>query len=272
MRLIEVALDEVQELQPLIEKRLDAIEDGLRPVVGQLPVGPAGRPDILAVGADGGLALIELKAVEADVDAILQILRYYDWLSRNVALVARPFPDFRPDQGIRSILIAPEFSSDLQLLSSYLQESLQLSLWQCQPLKDVESGQFDVLLREIGISPAHTKQPQFRSFEDIVGYITDEQVRKGFTRVVDELRGLPTIMQLESGGRWRSIVFIANDVPIAYLQTRQKFFRCWVPPGSPTEDKWPVYRCSNYEEWSQQCREAITRYAFKGQADRKRHA
>ena len=62
-------VDEVVELQPLIDTTSDAIEDALNPGGGQLPIGPACWPDILAASAGGNLGLMEPDAVEADDDA-----------------------------------------------------------------------------------------------------------------------------------------------------------------------------------------------------------
>lgn len=268
MRLTEVTLDEVRELQPLVVAHLDALEAGLRSVTGQLPVGPAGRPDVLAVDAEGGLVVIELKAVEAGTDALVQLCRYYDWLSQNVALVARPFPEFRPDQGVRSLLVAPGFSPEALVLARYLQESLLLSLWHCQALRDTDSGQLGIVFREADISPARTQYPKLRSVEDIVAYITDAQAKGDFGRVVAELRDAGATMGLESGGRYRSLVFNTTpDTPVAYLQARQKFFRCWTP--SDDGEDWPVYRCSTYDDWVRQCRDGIYSHIKSRGADRR---
>jgi len=267
MRLTEVTLDEVRELQPLVVAHLDALEVGLRSVTGQLPVGAAGRSDVLAVDAEGGLAVIELKAVEAGADALVQLCRYYDWLSQNVALVARPFPEFRPEQGVRSMLVAPEFSPEALILARYLQESLSLSLWHCQVLRDSDSGQVGIVFREVDISPARTQYPKLRSVEDIVAYITDAQAKADFGRVVAELRDTGATMELESGGRYRSVVFnTAPDTPVAYLQARQKFFRCWTP--SDDGEDWLVYRCSTYDDWVRQCRDAIYHHIKSRSEDR----
>lgn len=259
MRLTEVTLDEVRELQPLVVAHLDALEAGLRSVTGQLPVGPAGRPDVLAVDSEGALIVIELKAVEANADALVQLCRYYDWLSQNIALVARPFPEFRPDQGVRSMLVAPGFSSEALVLARYLQESLSLSLFHCQALRDSDSKRLGIVFREIDISPARTQHPKLRSVEDIVAYITDTQATADFGRVIAELRDVGATMELESGGRYRSAVFnVAADTPVAYLQARQKFFRCWTPVDG--DEDWPVYRCATYDDWVRQCRDAIYRH------------
>jgi hypothetical protein len=214
---------------------------------------------VLAVDAEGGLAVIELKAVEAGADALVQLCRYYDWLSQNVALVARPFPEFRADQGVRAMLVAPGFSPEALVLARYLQQSLSLSLWICQALRDSDSGQVGIVFREVDISPARTLPPKLRSIEDIVAYITDAQAKAAFSRIVAELRDAGLSMELESGGRYRSVIFnAAPDTPVAYLQARQRFFRCW-PPSDDVEE-WPVYRCSTYDDWVRQCREAIYRH------------
>ncbi len=62
MKLVKVRLDEVGELEPQVLASLGSLEEGLQPLSNQLGIGGAGRPDILAVDADGTLVVIEIKA------------------------------------------------------------------------------------------------------------------------------------------------------------------------------------------------------------------
>jgi hypothetical protein len=163
------------------------------------------------------------------------------------------------------MLVTPGFSPEAVVLARFLQESLSLSLWYCQALRDSDSGQVGIVFREFDIPPAHTRYPKLRSVEDIVAYITDAQVKADFSRIVAELRDAGATMELESGGRYHTMIFnTAPDTPVAYLQARQKYFRCW-PPSNDSED-WPVYRCSTYDDWMRQCRDAIYHH-IKGRSE-----
>lgn len=145
---------------------------------------------------------------------------------------------------------------------------MSLTLWHCQALRDSDSGQVGIVFREVDISPARTQHPKLRSVEDIIAYITDAQAKADFGRIVAELRDAGATMKLESGGRYRSVVFnAAPDTPVAYLQARQKFFRCWIP--SDEGEDWPVYRCSTYDDWVRQCRDAIYNHIKGRSLDRR---
>src|SRR5262245_20317563 len=97
MRLRTVRLKEVSELEPMVIQQLDEIEEGLQLLQNQLGVGEPGRPDVIGIDADGALVLFELKADSAGEGALLQALRYHEWLTDKRALLARVYPQVRPD-------------------------------------------------------------------------------------------------------------------------------------------------------------------------------
>ena len=67
------------------------------------------RIDILAVDSSGSLVVIELKRPEAHDRVVGQLLRYIGWIRQNVA---------RPNQRVRGIIIARQFTHDLRLAAS----------------------------------------------------------------------------------------------------------------------------------------------------------
>ena len=113
MRLSKIRLREVSELEPLLIRQLSEVEAGLELLQNQLGIGEPGRPDIIAMDADGGLVLVELKSDPASVGALLQALRYRDWLSENRLLLARVYPRLKPDRPVRVFIAAPDFDDEI---------------------------------------------------------------------------------------------------------------------------------------------------------------
>src|SRR5437763_668131 len=109
MRLKKIRLKEASELEPLVIRHLSEVEEGLELLQNQLGLGEPGRPDIIALDTDGGLVLIELKADPASAGALLQALRYRDWLTDNKPLLARVYPRVKPDRPVRVFVAAPDF-------------------------------------------------------------------------------------------------------------------------------------------------------------------
>ncbi len=71
------------------------------------------RIDILAVDSTGSLVVIELKRPEAHDRVIGQLLRYMGWIRQNVA---------KPNQRVRGVIIARQFTRDLRLAASTHQD------------------------------------------------------------------------------------------------------------------------------------------------------
>lgn len=104
------------DLRDFLAKNLSIIEPGLRlfeeeGITGvEFPVG--GRfIDILAIDAQRGLVVIELKVSRGYDRVVGQILRYMAWIQSHHA---------EPSQSVRGIIIAREISADLKLACSYL--------------------------------------------------------------------------------------------------------------------------------------------------------
>ncbi|MDX3970145.1 MAG: endonuclease NucS [Bradyrhizobium sp.] len=122
-----------QDLQNYLAKNLHRIEPGLRlheeeDVTGlEYPAG--GRYiDILAVDAQGGFVVIELKVSRGYDRVVGQLLRYMAWVERNLES-ARP---------VRGIIVAKEITDDLKLAASRI-DGVRLIEYQIEfKLKPVE--------------------------------------------------------------------------------------------------------------------------------------
>jgi hypothetical protein len=124
-----------RDLQAFLAKNLSVIEpgmqlyeeEGIRGV--EFPVG--GRfVDILGVGAENQLVVIELKVSRGYDRVVGQLLRYMAWIVGNQA---------EPGQGTRGVIIAREISDDLRLA--------------CSSIPSVELFEYElsVVLRKVGI-------------------------------------------------------------------------------------------------------------------------
>src|SRR3977135_3659780 len=99
-----------QQLEDLVRRYVDSLEDGLRYVSHQRVTG-LGRLDMLLADSGNALVLAELKVVEDD-GMLFQALDYYDYVSSNVEAITRLYASSAIDatQPVRLFLIAPSFS------------------------------------------------------------------------------------------------------------------------------------------------------------------
>lgn len=252
MRLAHVRLNEVAEFEPRVIGSLEQIEEGLPLLDHQLRFGASGRPDILAVDSTGSLVVMELKADEAGIASLDQGIRYLEWASDNLGLLARPFPAVKPNRTPRLFLVAPGFSESLLRLVKYVELDIVLIRAIC--VKDTESGKVGILLEAVEQTSGIEAPPPLRSLDDIADYILDATVRTDFQRVINEIRGLGVDVQPWKGGRdqWIECSF-GNQGPV-YLQARQRFFNY----QSYTEDGEAVHksiRLYSYEQWEKEAKE-----------------
>ncbi len=248
MPLTRVRFHEVSELEPRVLESLGSIEEGLTALDNQLGIGEPGRPDILAVDSFGTLVIIELKSDIAGVPALDQAVRYFEWASINLALLAKPFPRIRHDRQPRILIIAPEFDEGIRRLVRYLE--IEASLIAATCVRDSSANYTGVLFESLEIPRGLARPPLLRSVGDIVSYITDETVRKEFTRVLDTMREAGSLIEPYAGGKDLWLCGTFGGEVVAAVQTRHKWFN-WELYDDDGNDILPPLKLDSYDEWAQ---------------------
>jgi hypothetical protein len=106
------------DLRDYLARNLQLIEPGLRLYEQDGITGveyPAGGRyiDILAVDANGGYVVIELKVSKGYDRTVGQLLRYMGWIERHHA---------DPGENVRGVVVAKDISEDLRLACAHLQD------------------------------------------------------------------------------------------------------------------------------------------------------
>lgn len=253
MRIEKASLKEVTELEPLVKDTISNIEEGLEVLDNQINIGETGRPDILAVDSNKALTIIELKSVTAGVNAVTQIIGYYEWFVSNFALFAKPFPNINSDEGIRLMVIAPQFSLETIQLSKYL--DLDISLIKYTAIKNVESKDIGILYEDIDISPEGGPGVSFRSIDDIEKYFSDESMLSEFKKVISELKELDIEIVPYKGGKNYWIECKYKNEDIGYFQPRKRYFNCQIYEEENEKYMWPPIQLKTYDEWVKKCKD-----------------
>lgn len=255
MHLMRVRLHEVSELEPRVIASLEHIEEGLTLLDHQLTFGSSGRPDILAVDSEGSLVVMELKADEAGLAALDQGIKYLEWASDNLGLLARPFPAVKPDRPPRLFLVAPGFNESLLRIVRYIE--LEIVLISAMCVRDTVSGAIGVLFEPIELPGGVEALPPLRSLDDIVDYIRDPSVKQDLVKILDEIRSLGVNVQPWKGGKEQWIECSLRNQEPMYLQVRQRYFNY----ESYDEDGEVVsLRLYSYTEWEEKAKEALLRW------------
>jgi hypothetical protein len=109
-----------RDLQRYLAENLECIEPGLKLYAGEDDVtglefeaGGGRRIDILAVDKAGAFVVIELKVSKGYDRVVGQLLRYVNWVRKNLA---------EKDQRVRGIVICRTMSEDLRLACASIRD------------------------------------------------------------------------------------------------------------------------------------------------------
>ena len=251
MDLITIELNEVSELEPLVIEKIDKLEDGLEVLDNQLSIGDHGRPDIFALDIDKVLVLIELKSVEASPYAISQSIRYYEWLTQNLALVARTFPKIDTTSNIRIFIVAPEFENESINIARYL--DLKLEFIKYIALQNAETKEIDLIFEPIELEPVEESSATFLSVDDIVNYFSDKTISEEFKKCLEFLKKHNVKIEPYKGGRdnWLECTYKNED--IAFFAIRRNFFLCQTYDEEIDDYIWPPHKLFSYDDWILEC-------------------
>ena len=252
MHLKTVRLPEVSELEPRLERALDEVEKGLRRLVDrQLVMGDAGRSDILAVDSSGALLVLELKADLAGVGALVQAVRYVEWLEANLGLLARAYPEVKPTRAVRILLAAPGFDEDVRRLAKRL--DIEVGFVYVTAVRDEESGDIGILVRTEEIERTSGTGTMIMSVQDILDYVSDETVRSEAVRVMDDIKTMGAAVVPWRGGKYRCLEFTVCGDPVAYLSTLRRSYK--VEHYDTSADDWvKVSEMVSFDDWAKQSR------------------
>jgi hypothetical protein len=129
-----------KELHIIIQKEIDAVEEGLRLLQYEYPSGK-GILDFLCIDSGGRLVIIEVKLHE-DENILFQALRYFSDIDKNRYLIATLFSkeSINLDESPRIILIAERLSEDLRRLSTLVIPEVELLEYSSVILPDGDKG------------------------------------------------------------------------------------------------------------------------------------
>jgi len=120
-------VDEVTDLEAFVKNNPGILGEQVRIFAEQIDTG-FGRMDLLAMDQSlehGKLLLIELKNKPADINVLLQVLRYASWVSTSpdsikLLLEKSKLDTEKADLKPRIVIIAPDIEDELVELSQYI--------------------------------------------------------------------------------------------------------------------------------------------------------
>lgn len=174
-----------QQLEDLIRRHTDDIEDGLVYVDHQMQTG-TGRLDVLMADSGKSLVVAELKVVEDD-GMLWQAIDYYDYVCAHIEAYAHLYKDkvIDPVQPVRLLLVAPSFSQTLINRCKWLDIPITLFMYNCLKIE----GNDDILpvFTEQAI-PSPPKVMEVHDLDGVLSYITEPEVKATVRALLDEIK------------------------------------------------------------------------------------
>ena len=247
-----ISLREKEELEPILIKNPNAIEEGLKILAHQHPT-DSGPLDILAVDSDGAIVVIELKSQPAE-GHLDQGLRYYDWCRQNVSWIVAAYnskENINPDLTPRLMLIAPSFTETVFRIAKYVVTELELIEYHA--FAD-EHGNKGLICKSLDYGQPPVP-PEIPSIEKKLEYFQTEKVKELLKNVLDKLAEENVEIKPISG-LW--ISFWYKGKRFMYMSPKRNFFVIEVldPDGSWCDRM----RVATKKEWDKVYQDHVFKY------------
>lgn len=191
--IIKIKPKNEKELHSVIEKELDAMEEGLKILKYEFAM-TKGIPDFLCVDSGGRLVVIEVKLQEDD-NILFQALRYFNETDKDRYVIAKMFPKDKidPDERPRIVLIAEKFSDDLRRLSTLVIPDVEL--YEYTLLATVE-GNEGICFHPVSLPKIEEQIKKPMTIDQLRDYITKEDLKPLFDKIIPEIKGLAKSIEI----------------------------------------------------------------------------
>jgi len=209
-----------EEVHSVIEKEIDAFEEGAKILKHEFQCGDRGTVDFLFVDSGNRLGLIEVKK-DKDEDMLFQGLKYYDWVDRNIYAVKNMFPSDTIDSNEhpRLVLVAGQISDDLRNLTTHIKPDVELYEYS---LVEHIGGDVGIIFHSVP-KPKIIELPEKpNKIEDVLNYITNDKIREICREAMDKIKNIHK--DIDSYATVDYIGFKYKGRQIAYIWAYRKAF------------------------------------------------
>lgn len=208
-----------KELHSIIEKEIDALEEGLEILKYEFGMAK-GTPDFLCVDSGGRLVIIEVKLQE-DENILFQALRYYNEIDKERYAIAKMFADKKveTDEHPRILLIAEKFSDDLRRLSTLVVPEVELYEYTVLSLPDGKQG---ICYHPVSLPKIEELPTKPRTIKELREYITKDSLKPIFDKLIDEIKAIGK--GIEEYATQGYVGFKYKGRQIAWLEPHRKSF------------------------------------------------
>ncbi len=266
--------NEVDELQSYIRKNPTILGDNIVIIAEQLDTGSGKRLDMLALEEvrEGVVrpVVVELKNVEADTDALLQVLRYANWALSNTDSVrlykekSKAKSKEMDNTTVKVTIVAPAIKGELLELSNYIVQSIDFGFLEFRRFRDATGEDILSLDWKAPVVPSGTMSSVQQEW-DWGKYESELRISRERIRIGKHL--FDSLVSLNSEKEW-GLTPVFRKYYIAFKKSGYNIVEidfyakpCWLAiqlPGLPKELKLPEI----YPELEQVYDKDYRRYSF----------
>ncbi len=176
-----------KELHEVIEKELDALEEGLCLLKYEFGLEKA-RPDFLCVDSGGRIVIIEVKLGE-DENVLFQALGYYSIIDQERYVIAKMFQDSQvdPKEHPRIVLVAKRFSDYLRRLTVLVVPDVEIYEYSLLQTPESKTG---VCFHSVTSPKLEVEPSKPSSVDSLREYIRDDELRMLFSKLIPEVESI----------------------------------------------------------------------------------
>lgn len=189
-------IEDENELQTLLFKNPEAIEQGMKFIAKEVGAHNKRRIDLLGHDAKGSLVIVELK-IEAGEGLLTQILDYADFAYRHFRVLIERFPKlqvkkrFDPNDDIRLIVVAKGFDEIFRRVVPHVEWEIELFKFQAFETKD---GLKALVCVQEGVpNLPHLPREKPKTELDYLDYITDDDAREAANSLLKYLESFEDV-------------------------------------------------------------------------------
>ena len=208
-----------KELHGIIEKELDALEEGLELLRYEMGF-TKGIPDFVCVDSGGRLLIIEVKLHE-DENILFQALRYFNEIDRDRYIIAQMFPDkkINPEEHPRIILIAGKFSDYIRRLTTLVIPDVELYVYNVLFTPEKHQG---ICYHSVSVPKIEEMPSKPLEIQDHIDYMTKEELKPIFKNAMKIIMDIGK--DIESYSRQDYVGFKYKGRQIGFLYPTRKAF------------------------------------------------
>jgi len=205
MTLKDAKIKDEAELESLLVRDPNQIEEGFKIITHQRKTYRQNKLDILGVDSQGVLTIAELK-VTTDINQLRQALNYYDWiLERGLDWIIEAYKHklkgIKIEQRMPQIfLIAPDYDEKMIKETKYIRNDIQIRLFRYLAFEVNEKK--EIKLMETSIPKIQEIETKPWSIQDNIDYISEKSTQDLFRGMMKKVKTINEKQIEEKSGNW----------------------------------------------------------------------